>query len=303
MVNNADWLEKLGYVEFLREFGVHFTINRMLALEFVKLRLEREQPLTFLEFNYMLMQAADFLELNRRYGCTLQLGGSDQWGNIVNGVELIRRMDRRRGVRPDHAAAHHRVRREDGQDRRRRGLAQRRAAQPLRLLAVLAQHRGRRRRPLPEAVHRAAAGRDRPAGGAAAARRSTRPRRCWPTRPPTLLHGASGGRGRGGGGEGGVRGGPALRRPADRRDAARRVRGGRGAGRRRGRRRAGVVALRGAPARPGRRLAGQRRGRDRRPARADAGRPQRRRGGQARRRQEEDRARESRVCQGARATP
>jgi tyrosyl-tRNA synthetase len=95
MVNNADWLEKLGYVEFLREFGVHFTINRMLAFDSVKLRLEREQPMSFLEFNYMLMQATDFLELARRHGCTLQMGGSDQWGNIVNGVELNRRMDAR----------------------------------------------------------------------------------------------------------------------------------------------------------------------------------------------------------------
>ncbi|HEY1426236.1 MAG TPA: tyrosine--tRNA ligase, partial [Caulobacteraceae bacterium] len=93
MVNNADWLEKLGYVEFLREYGVHFTINRMMTFDSVKLRLEREQPLSFLEFNYMLMQATDFLELHRRFGCTLQMGGSDQWGNIVNGVELVRRMD------------------------------------------------------------------------------------------------------------------------------------------------------------------------------------------------------------------
>jgi len=92
MVNNADWLEKLGYVEFLREYGVHFTINRMLTFDSVKLRLEREQPLSFLEFNYMLMQATDFFELNRRFGCVLQMGGSDQWGNIVNGVELVRRM-------------------------------------------------------------------------------------------------------------------------------------------------------------------------------------------------------------------
>jgi len=95
MVNNADWLEKLGYVEFLREFGVHFTINRMLAFDSVKLRLEREQPLSFLEFNYMLMQATDYRELAQRHGCTLQMGGSDQWGNIVNGVELNRRMDGR----------------------------------------------------------------------------------------------------------------------------------------------------------------------------------------------------------------
>jgi tyrosyl-tRNA synthetase len=93
MVDNDEWLSRLGYVEFLREFGVHFTVNRMLAFESVKLRLEREQPLTFLEFNYMLMQATDFLELERRFGCDLQMGGSDQWGNILNGVELIRRVD------------------------------------------------------------------------------------------------------------------------------------------------------------------------------------------------------------------
>jgi tyrosyl-tRNA synthetase len=93
MVNNADWLDTLGYVEFLRNYGVHFTINRMLAFDSVRLRLEREQPMTFLEFNYMLMQATDFLELERKYGCQLQMGGSDQWGNILNGVELIRRVD------------------------------------------------------------------------------------------------------------------------------------------------------------------------------------------------------------------
>ena len=93
MVDNAEWLDRLGYVEFLREYGPHFTVNRMLAFDSVKLRLEREQPLTFLEFNYMLMQAVDFLELARRQGCSLQMGGSDQWGNIVNGVELIRRVD------------------------------------------------------------------------------------------------------------------------------------------------------------------------------------------------------------------
>ena len=93
MVDNDEWLSRFGYVEFLREFGPHFTINRMLTFESVKLRLDREQPLSFLEFNYMLMQAVDFLELNRRYGCALQMGGSDQWGNIINGVELIRRAD------------------------------------------------------------------------------------------------------------------------------------------------------------------------------------------------------------------
>jgi tyrosyl-tRNA synthetase len=95
MVNNAEWLDRFGYVQFLRDYGVHFTVNRMLAFDSVKLRLEREQPMTFLEFNYMLMQSVDFLELERRYGCILQMGGSDQWGNIVNGVELIRRVDQK----------------------------------------------------------------------------------------------------------------------------------------------------------------------------------------------------------------
>ena len=93
LVNNADWLDRLEYVPFLRDVGKHFTINRMLAFDSVKLRLDREQPLTFLEFNYMILQAYDFLELSRRVGCRLQMGGSDQWGNIVNGIELSRRMD------------------------------------------------------------------------------------------------------------------------------------------------------------------------------------------------------------------
>ncbi|WNK01234.1 tyrosine--tRNA ligase [Thalassospiraceae bacterium LMO-JJ14] len=92
MVNNADWLDSLNYVEFLRDIGPHFTINRMLSFDSVKLRLEREQPLTFLEFNYMILQAYDFVELAKRNGCALQMGGSDQWGNIVNGVELGRRV-------------------------------------------------------------------------------------------------------------------------------------------------------------------------------------------------------------------
>src|SRR5262249_40231819 len=85
MVNNAEWLDKLNYIDFLRDYGRHFTINRMLTFDSVKMRLEREQPLTFLEFNYMILQAYDFLELNRKYNCSLQFGGSDQWGNIVNG--------------------------------------------------------------------------------------------------------------------------------------------------------------------------------------------------------------------------
>src|SRR5262249_21102003 len=92
MANNADWLDRLTYIPFLREVGRHFTINRMLTFDSVKLRLDREQPLTFLEFNYMILQAYDFVELYKRHGCTLQMGGSDQWGNIINGVELGRRM-------------------------------------------------------------------------------------------------------------------------------------------------------------------------------------------------------------------
>jgi len=93
MVNNADWLDTLEYIPFLREVGRHFTINRMLTFDSVKIRLDREQPLTFLEFNYMILQAYDFLELSRRVGCRAQFGGSDQWGNIVNGIELARRID------------------------------------------------------------------------------------------------------------------------------------------------------------------------------------------------------------------
>ena len=92
MANNADWLDRLQYIPFLREIGRHFTINKMLTFDSVKLRLDREQPLTFLEFNYPILQAYDFVELARRFNCVLQLGGSDQWGNIVNGVDLGRRM-------------------------------------------------------------------------------------------------------------------------------------------------------------------------------------------------------------------
>ncbi|MBD3832423.1 tyrosine--tRNA ligase [Brevundimonas bullata] len=95
MVDNNDWLSKFGYVEFLRDYGTHFTINRMLSFDSVKLRLEREQPMTFLEFNYMLMQSVDFLELNRSLNVTLQMGGSDQWGNITSGVDLVRRVDQK----------------------------------------------------------------------------------------------------------------------------------------------------------------------------------------------------------------
>jgi tyrosyl-tRNA synthetase len=93
MANNADWLNTLNYVDFLRDVGRHFSVNRMLAFDSIKLRLERQHELSFLEFNYMILQAYDFVELNKRYGCTLQMGGSDQWGNIVNGIDLGRRMN------------------------------------------------------------------------------------------------------------------------------------------------------------------------------------------------------------------
>ena len=139
MVNNADWLSGLNYIEFLRDYGRHFSVNRMLSFDSVKLRLDREQPLTFLEFNYMILQAYDFLELSRRRSCRLQMGGSDQWGNIVNGVELARRVD---GT-----------------------LAERGKAFGLRLLAILAQQRGRRCRALPAALHGIAGSGDCKTGG------------------------------------------------------------------------------------------------------------------------------------------
>ena len=93
MVDNSEWLLELNYIDFLRDVGRHMSVNRMLSMDSVKLRLEREQPMSFIEFNYMILQAYDFVELQRRYGCRLQMGGSDQWGNIVNGVELGRRME------------------------------------------------------------------------------------------------------------------------------------------------------------------------------------------------------------------
>jgi tyrosyl-tRNA synthetase len=92
MRNNREWLDDLNYLDFLRDIGRHFSVNRMLSFESVKSRLDREQSLSFLEFNYMILQAYDFLELNRRYGCRVQFGGSDQWGNIVNGIDLTRRV-------------------------------------------------------------------------------------------------------------------------------------------------------------------------------------------------------------------
>lgn len=103
LVNNDDWMQDIGYIEFLRDVGRHFSLNRMLSFESVKLRLDRDQPLSFLEFNYMILQAYDFYVLHRDYGCKLQIGGSDQWGNIVNGVELIRRIGALEGAKDSDA--------------------------------------------------------------------------------------------------------------------------------------------------------------------------------------------------------
>ncbi len=131
MVNNADWLDGLHYLPLLRDVGRHFSVNRMLTQDSIRMRLERDQPLSFLEFNYPILQAYDFVELARRFGCELQIGGSDQWGNIVGGVELGRRMDGRHLYRSDHPADRHRLGRQDGQDR-----AGCRLAQPRKALAL-----------------------------------------------------------------------------------------------------------------------------------------------------------------------
>ena len=122
-VNNADWLDDLEYIPFLRDIGRHFSVNRMLGFDSVKLRLDREQPLSFLEFNYMVLQAYDFLELAKRQDCALQMGGSDQWGNIVSGVELVRRMMERTVYGLTAPLITTAKRRKDGQDRQGRGLA------------------------------------------------------------------------------------------------------------------------------------------------------------------------------------
>jgi tyrosyl-tRNA synthetase len=129
MANNADWLNTLNYIDFLRDVGRHFSINRMLAFDSVKLRLERQQEMSFLEFNYMILQAYDFVELHRRYGCVLQYRQRHRSRPQI---------EQRAVLRADRAADHHFVRRQNGQDRGRRGLAQRQFGEPLRLLAILA---------------------------------------------------------------------------------------------------------------------------------------------------------------------
>ena len=153
MADNAEWLTKLNYIEMLRDVGRHFSINRMLTMDSVKLRLDREQELSFIEFNYMILQSYDFVELAQ----ALRLQSADGRLRPVGQHRQRRRSRPAHGhasaLRADLPAADHIVGRQDGQDRGGRGVAQRRHAARLRLLAVLAQHRGRRRRPLPEAVH------------------------------------------------------------------------------------------------------------------------------------------------------
>ncbi len=170
MLDNAEWLTKLNWIEMLRDIGRHFSVNRMLTMDSVRLRLEREQEMSFIEFNYMVCQAYDFVELARRTGCRLQMGGSDQWGNIVNGVDLGRRMGTAQLFALTTPLLDDRVRRQDGQDRAGRGVAECRPVLALRLLAILAQRRGRRRRQVSEAVHDPADERDRKARGIAGRR-------------------------------------------------------------------------------------------------------------------------------------
>ena len=188
MVDNAEWLLALNYVEFLREVGRHISVNQMIQRNSVKLRLEREQHLSFLEFNYMVLQAYDFVELARRHGCRLQLGGSDQWGNIVAGVDLGRRMENLELFAFTSPLVTTVVGGEDGQDRRGRRMAQPRHGLALPVLAVLAEHRRRRRGPLPQAVHRAAARRDRPARRAAGSE-VNEAKKVLATEATALLHG------------------------------------------------------------------------------------------------------------------
>ncbi len=166
LVNNADWLDELNYIDFLRDYGRHFSVNRMLSQDSVKLRLEREQPLSFIEFNYMVLQAYDFVELYRRHGCRLQMGGSDQWGNIVNGIELGRRTDGVELFGLTTALLTTASGAKMGKTASGAVWLNPDMLVALRLLAILAEHRGRRCRPLPEALHRAAACRDREAGEA-----------------------------------------------------------------------------------------------------------------------------------------
>ena len=184
MANNADWLDRLHYIPLLREVGRHFTINRMLTFDSVKLRLDREQPLTFLEFNYMILQAYDFVELYKRHGCVLQMGGSDQWGNIVNGIELGRRMLDVQLFALTTPLLTTSSGAKMGKTESGAVWLNADMMRALRLLAVLAQQRRRRCGEAAQALHRAAARRRSRGSPPCRARRSTRRRKFSPPRPP-----------------------------------------------------------------------------------------------------------------------
>ena len=150
LVNNYDWMSRFSFLDFLRDVGKHFPVNVMLAKDSVKSRLERtDSGLSYTEFSYMLLQAYDFVYLHEHYGCQLQVGGSDQWGNITAGIDLGRRTARQSALRHDLPAAHQERRLQDGQDRKRRGLALAGPNQPVPVLSILVQRRRRRRRQLP----------------------------------------------------------------------------------------------------------------------------------------------------------
>ena len=181
LLNNADWLSRLSTLEFLRDVGKHFTVNQMVAKESVKTRFERpDQGISYTEFSYMLLQAYDFLRLHLDHGCDLQIGGSDQWGNITMGVDLVRKVVWRRGLGPHHAARRQARRHQVRQDGVRHCLARSEADEPLRHVPVLPQHARRAGGRPPPLSHVPRPRRDRgprrrDGGAPAAARRSDEP--------------------------------------------------------------------------------------------------------------------------------
>jgi tyrosyl-tRNA synthetase len=153
VVNNAEWLTRLGAIEFMRDVGKHFTVNAMLAKESVKRRIESEEGITYTEFSYSLLQAYDFLKLFDDFNCTVQMGGSDQWGNIVAGIDLIRRRARRQGAWPCHSADYDSVGNEVRKDRGRGRLARCKADVAIPLLSVLVEYRRQRCGDVPSLLH------------------------------------------------------------------------------------------------------------------------------------------------------
>ena len=191
MIDNAEWLTKLNYIDFLRDVGRHFSVNRMLSMDSVKMRLERDQELSFIEFNYMCLQAYDFVELNRRYGCMLQMGGSDQWGNIVTGIDLGRRM----GTPQLYALTAPLLTTASGakMGKTAAGAVWLNAdmLSPYDYWQFWRNTEDARRRPLPEAVHDCCRWTRSRGSKRSAAPRSTRRRRSWPPRRPRCCTGAT----------------------------------------------------------------------------------------------------------------